>query len=356
MKLLTIGGATQDAIADYGNRKKPVFPWKEGSKIEVEKFHYTTGGGATNSAVSLKKLGHEVSTIISIGNDAKGQELLKDLAAYALNLVPVMQDNKETGVSFIVPTEHKDRIIFSCHGANEQLTQQAISKELIALHDCIYISPLHGQSAQLLPYITHIARTKIDSAQKYKVAVNPGSSQLHEEFSSLKGSLSEIDILMSNTEEMKLIMSGLKNNNFISSGKQLIVDGPPLMRSVLAGDKISFTVREYFTELFSYGIKRIVVTDGKNGVYVATKDTLYFHPSMTVPVTNTLGAGDAFCSTFVGLLMLGHHVEYALRGGVLNAASVIQKIGAKTGLLTLKELDAQIKTLPQKSLQTFPLT
>lgn len=356
MKLLTIGGATQDTIADYGNRKKPVFPWKEGSKIEVEKFHYTTGGGATNSAVSLKKLGHEVSTIISIGNDAQGKELLKDLACYALNVMPITQDNKETAVSFIVPTEHKDRIIFSCHGANEYLTQQVISKELIESHDCIYISPLHGKSAQLLPYITHIAQTKIESEQKYKVAINPGSSQLHEEFSSLKGALSEIDILMSNTEEMKLIMSGLKNNNFISSGKQLIIDGPPLMRSVLAGNKISFTMREYFTEIFSYGIKRIVVTDGKNGVYVATKDTIYFHQSMTVPVVNTLGAGDAFCSTFVGLLILGNSLEYALKGGILNAASVIQKIGAKTGLLTLKELDIHIKTLSPKLLQTFPLT
>ncbi len=355
MKLLTIGGATQDIIAEYSADQGTIFPWKEGSKIEVKKLHYTTGGGATNSAVSLKKIGHDVACLLSIGNDAKGQEILKDLNSYQLTLMPLINKNYETGVSFIIPTEHKDRIIFSCHGANEHLSISMFPEKLIALHDSLYISSLHGKSAQILPYIVNNARTCMQSDSKYKIAVNPGGNQLHQEFHSLKASLSQIDVLISNTEEMKLIMAGLKNYNFLSSGKGLIVDGPPIARSMQATNKVSFTLYEYFMELFSYGIKRIVVTDGKNGAYVATKDTLYFHPSITVPIINTIGAGDAFGSTFFGLLTLGHPLDYALRGAVLNAASVVQHYGAKTGLLKFKDLDSKIKNLNQKLLQKFSL-
>ena len=61
VKVLTIGGATQDIIIEYqeGSALRvedinpPRLSWQEGSKIDVEKLHYATGGGATNTAVSF---------------------------------------------------------------------------------------------------------------------------------------------------------------------------------------------------------------------------------------------------------------------------------------------------------------
>jgi sugar/nucleoside kinase (ribokinase family) len=89
----------------------------------------------------------------------------------------------------------------------------------------------------------------------------------------------------------------------------------------------------------------VVVTNGAEGVYVATNDRLYFHKSMHVKVVNTLGAGDAFGSSFVGALYAGNDVSDAIRYGIVNSASVIQHAGAKTGLLSAAALKERISKL-----------
>jgi len=115
-------------------------------------------------------------------------------------------------------------------------------------------------------------------------------------------------------------------------------------------------LHEYLKEVLSYGVKRIVITDGKNGVYVATKETLYFHPALPVPVVNSLGAGDAFGSCFVAQLVLGKKIEDALFYGLVNAASVIGYHDAKSGLLSQKKLEEYKKDLNTSFLQTYPLS
>ena len=103
------------------------------------------------------------------------------------------------------------------------------------------------------------------------------------------------------------------------------------------------------------GPKVVVITNGCNGVYVATNEFIYFHPSMKVNVVNTVGAGDAFGSCFVGSLMLGSSITQALRNGIVNSASVLEDLGAKKGLLTLDQINKKVKTLDPSLLQRFDL-
>src|SRR5437016_5339166 len=88
-KFLTIGGATKDIFINYENEKNMQLSTKtktnsyilleEGLKIDVMDIHNATGGGATNSAASLKKLGLEVSCCFKIGNDKAGEFILEEL-------------------------------------------------------------------------------------------------------------------------------------------------------------------------------------------------------------------------------------------------------------------------------------
>ena len=49
-----------------------------------------------------------------------------------------------------------------------------------------------------------------------------------------------------------------------------------------------------------------MVTDGSNGIYAATKDKIYHSESLRIKnVLNTLGAGDAFSSTFCANIYKG---------------------------------------------------
>src|SRR5690349_19549510 len=99
-KILTIGGATRDIFIQYdspevlslegksGHRSYLVL--EEGTKIDVQELVYATGGGATNSAVSLKRLGFEVATFFKTGADSQGKYILADLTAEGINVSAVI--------------------------------------------------------------------------------------------------------------------------------------------------------------------------------------------------------------------------------------------------------------------------
>ena len=103
------------------------------------------------------------------------------------------------------------------------------------------------------------------------------------------------------------------------------------------------------------GPKVVVVTDGARGVYVATEKQVLFHPSLSVDVIDTLGAGDAFGSCFVGALRRGLSCEEALRCGIVNSASVIGFMGAKPGLLSYDEVEKRACALRPELLLRYEL-
>lgn len=85
-KILTIGGATEDVYLDYegadcmkimqSEGEKNFLLFESDAKIEVDKVLYFTGGGATNSAVSFKRLGFDVSCFCMTGNDNEAKHIL----------------------------------------------------------------------------------------------------------------------------------------------------------------------------------------------------------------------------------------------------------------------------------------
>lgn len=361
LKVLTIGAATQDIIIEYQEGSQitistkelpPKLVIEEGSKIEIEQLHYASGGGATNSAVAFKRLGFNVSTFFKVGNDAAGQIIREDIESQKITVHSAVTKNLQTGTSFVIPTSSKDRIIFTYRGANTAIEHKEIPEELFGTQNLLYITSLTNKAADVLPHITHLAQKSI-VGPGIKVAVNPGTSQLTKNTGPLKAALRSIDVLIMNSQEMRLFMSSLKPRFFKSSGKGLIASGPELLQTILNHEAISFTLQEYFQEILSYGVKRAVVTDGKNGVYIGTKDLIYFHPAIQTKVVNTLGAGDAFGSCFVAHLAQGKKIENAIRCGILNASSVIMHHDAKTGLLSELELQQYLANFDTNLLQNF---
>lgn len=360
IKILTIGAATQDVIIEYQKgvdvslvyQGSPHIAFQEGSKIEVQNIHYSSGGGATNSAVSFQQLGFNATACFKLGDDVAGKVLLEDLQTYHITAHVTFSNKLQTGISFVVPSSRKDRVVFTYRGANRALRTSDIPEDQLPQFDSVYITSLTDKAADCLPHLTHAAQKKI-SGKKLKVTVNPGISQLTSNITPLKASLSSIDVLIMNSQEMKLFMTSLKPRFFKSNGQGIIPAGPHLLQKVIAHENITFTLHEYCTEILSYGVKRVVITDGKYGVYVATKDSLFYHPALPVEIVNTLGAGDAFGSCFVASLLKGTKIEDAIRYGIINAASVIMHQDAKSGLLTQPELNQFLAEFDHNLLQVF---
>lgn len=358
--VLVIGGATIDTIIEYeemeslehkvAGARQAYLLLKEGEKIEVTAQVAVSGGGATNTAVSFARQGFSVSIMSKIGEDLAGEQVKRELEAEGIGTqFLVYSQEKGTGSSFVVPALSGDRTVFAYRGANTQLVPEDISDAALEQADFLYITSLSKQSAQTLPYI-------IEKAQYYRkpVAINPGLSQLKRGAGFLKSSLSGIEVLILNYEEAQQLMTSLVSDG-TANGKHEETHLSSLKFKGHSTELSSglFSLKSFFQEVLKLGPKVVVVTNGAEGVYVATVDAMYFQKAPKVEVVNTLGAGDAFGSSFASAYFLGSSIEMAIQNGVVNSASVIAFSDAKTGLLRAEQLSATLDKLVLDPLKTF---
>ena len=71
-------------------------------------------------------------------------------------------------------------------------------------------------------------------------------------------------------------------------------------------------MQEIIRKIQSVSNKIVVITDGKRGVYAYDGHYLYKCPEFPAKVISTLGAGDAFASTFCGALKRTDRSQFKL--------------------------------------------
>lgn len=96
------------------------------------------------------------------------------------------------------------------------------------------------------------------------------------------------------------------------------------------------------------GVTVAVITDGADGAYASDGTQTLFMPNYPdpAPPVDRTGAGDAFASTIAAALALGETLETALSWAPINSMSVVQKMGAQTGLLSMNELKNYLASAP----------
>lgn len=360
MKILTIGGAARDIFIQYDNQqvlclntesgKRCYLALEEGAKIDAYQLSYFTGGGATNSAVSFKRLGFDVHTFFKIGNDLEGTFILEQLAQSGINIDAVkISHNQPTANSFIIPCPSGDRVVLIHRGANLTVSEKDFPLEMIKNFDHLYITSLGGKSAQLLLPIVQEAKK-----HNISVAANPGASQLAAGAEYLQNALRNIDILTLNcSEAIKCMMSLGQTKSSTTLEQNSKKDLPKLLQHPIAYENVCFTLPEFFNAMFAQGPQVVAVTNGAEGVYVGVPGKIYFYPSIKNTIASTLGAGDSFGSCFIAQLAQQQSVEDALIAGVVNASSVIAHMDAKTGLLTQQQLKNELEKVNKNLLLEF---
>jgi sugar/nucleoside kinase (ribokinase family) len=364
-KVLTIGSATQDIFIEYQSPQAKLLGDNslsqtcsylliaEGCKIEVTNLLYTTGGGATNSAASFKKLGFEVASFFQIGDDQQGKEIIQTLNPLGidLNLVQTTQEH-QTGRSFILPSPIGNRPILAYRGANAFLKETELPLAHLNNFDLLYITSLSGQSSSCLKMLAKTAQEK-----GVIVVTNPGKSQLATGAEKLKAALPYISIFLCNATEAAQLMHSLVSDKKEYAPLKNSSDTtlPQLLQKPLMHKNKRCDLHAFFKLVHDSGPSIVVVTNGAEGVYLSDKKNIYFQESRATKVVSTVGAGDAFGSTFVASLLQNFSIEQALKYGVCNAASVINYAGAKEGLLTFEDLDTYLKKNPLKATRSFDL-
>lgn len=359
MNILTIGAAMRDLFLEYENPQSMTFDiegrtvsciiLEEGKKIELATITYATGGGATNSAFSFSKQGFNVSSFFKLGNDHQGNEIINALKTYRVDTSSVVRsDNMPTGCSFIIPASAGNSVILVHRGANLAIQKNELPQQAIATCDQLYVTSLSKETSKLLPFIAALAKKHTK-----RVAVNPGTSQLTVNVETLKEALPHIDILIMNCFESSLLMAHLVELQQTPLKKIRREELPELLAAPIVHGTTCFTLRHYFQEILKRGPQIVVVTNGADGVYATDGNQINYHPSLPGKPISTVGAGDAFGSTFVGQLLHGKSIENAIRAGIINSFEVIQRLDATSGQLMQKELEQRVQELDQKLLRVF---
>lgn len=360
-KIYIIGGATQDIFIRYEDAQMMHLHNKLGKssytlldvglKIDIPELHYSTGGGATNAGASLKKLGFDVSICCKISNDQVGNYILEELKKIGIDTSDVViSQTSHTALSFIVPSLDHNYTALCYRGSNTELSQAEIPEDFFKKSDVAYITALSGRSADLLPAISKKAKE-----HKLKVVTNPGTGQLTKNPQNLYETLPYIDILMLNAYEAEKCMRSILSIQPLSACpiSPLTQPCPELLQLFMMFEDTPLSLYNFFYEIFKLGPKIVVVTHGAHGVYVGTPEFVYFHPSLPANVICSIGAGDAFGSTFVGTLLLNKSIEEALLNGLINSTSVITHHDTKEGLLTLKELEKEANRIGFSKLEKY---
>ena len=87
--IVSIGSATRDVFlgldefktinsADFVTGKGLCLPF--GSKLEIKKIVFASGGGSTNAAVTFARQGLKTACIGVVGRDFNGDDVIKELA------------------------------------------------------------------------------------------------------------------------------------------------------------------------------------------------------------------------------------------------------------------------------------
>ena len=358
-RIVAIGSAIQDTFLVYEGadtlhlhtqkQDRSYLIFEQGIKIDIPALHYASGGGATNVAVGFRRLGLDVTAFYKNGDDTAGRFIKADMLKEKIDISHCIIDpDASTAISWVVPSIEHNHAVLCYMGTHAYLTKNDFTPQLLTGADYVFIGPLHGHSTPLLPFVAQETKKR-----GLPVAINPGTPQL-DEWKMLEIALPFIDVIIVNTHEARILMKmlGKENKESFQSRKQQN-QLPELCTYFMSLDNTDITIFDYFHALLQQGPSIAVVTNGAEGVYVATKNKVYFQESIKTNVIFGLGAGDAFSSGFVGALALGESLEMAILYGLINASSVIKFPDAKEGLLSLKELQQKALTIPAHTLRVL---
>ncbi|MBU0974106.1 carbohydrate kinase family protein [Patescibacteria group bacterium] len=268
-----------------------------GEKTEVDEYILRTGGGGSNTAVGFSRMGFRTGIVTELGSDTFAKIILDDFRSefVSTNLV-ISEKQEKTGGSIILLDVDGGRTVMVHRGASSMLDPEDIPTENISRADWIHISSISGRLKTLERIFSSLNKTN-------KVfSWNPGKKELVL-ISEGKILFKEIScqLLFLNQEEWELIKH-----------KQ--------------------------QDVLSY-VKQVIVTNGKKGgkVLVAGDQVAEFKSEKTKSIDDT-GAGDAFAVGYVTAYLKGKIITECCEWGKRNAISVIGQIGAKPGLLTLKQI------------------
>lgn len=282
-------------------------------EMPIEDLTVHCGGAATNVAVGLKRLGHNVSFLGCIGSDPIGKQMLSELQSDDIDLSQVIvRPNQMTGMVISIIDNQGERRLMTHYGANKEISKSDLADNLFDS-----VSILHMSSPQL-----HMVKPLLEQAKRKGLVTSfdPGSLICRHGMAVLKPLLSLVDILFLNRIEYQQLIDSQNKLNF--------------------------------TPFFKEGCKTVIYKKGKDGCILQTHEGLKVESiGYNVTPLDTTGAGDAFAAGFLSGLIRGNSYEKCIKMANATGALSVTAKGAKGALPNRDKLDRFISN--EESCSTY---
>lgn len=278
-----------------------------GELISVKEIYLATGGCASNTAVSLSKIGLKAGVIGKVGNDIFGDFVINYLKENGVDISTVSRSKeKATSKTIILLTADEDRRFIHNFGANADFGLDDIDLNYVCQAKALYVG-----GYLVLPRLNQASLIKLFKLAKEKnistfldvVAPGPDPDLINQ----CKEAFSYTDYFLPNQDEARIL-----------TGKE----DPESQAEVFL---------KYNPEMV------VVITMGREGALIRTKDKVIRSKVYKVDIVDPSGGGDAFDAGFIFGILQGWNLEKTLQFASAMGASAVTAIGCTTGVFTRDE-------------------
>lgn len=281
-----------------------------GELIATGDFLFSAGGGASNTAFALRRLGLDVSVVGCVGDDMFGDAVENDLRRQGIDTSGVRRvPGAGTSKTVIVPVEGEDRRYIHTFGANRELCASDLATLAFAGADALHIGGfllLPGLDAPSLAERLSAAQER--GLQVVLDVTVPGDAPFS--LGDVAPVLPHLDWFVLNEDEAR----------------------------VLTGEHEPERQASAFADA---GARAVAVTLGERGAFVLAGGERFAVLAPQVEVVEPSGAGDAFAAGLIASLLDGLDARTCVARACVLGASACTALGCHDGVLTRAELDGR---------------
>lgn len=301
-RIVVVGSTNLDMVV-----RTPRIP-RPGETVLGEQFRMIPGGKGANQAVAAARMGAEVTLVARVGGGTFGDQAVAQFQAEGIRTEYVVRDpDAEHGVALILVDSGGENAIAVAPGANARVSAEDVDRAEAAIRDCDVVL------LQLEVPLEAIERAiELGKRHGKLVVLNPAPYLAVPD-----RLLAQVDYLTPNETEAEMLLGG--------------------------GEAGINGVASTAEELLRRGVGCVIVTLGKEGVFVVRPGSQYHVSGRRVKVVDTTAAGDAFSGALATLL--GERMEFreAVRAAVCASALTVTRLGAQPSLPKREEVEALLR-------------
>ncbi|MCY0878703.1 MAG: 5-dehydro-2-deoxygluconokinase [Firmicutes bacterium] len=302
----TVGRVIADLYAD-----KVSTPMEQAAS-----FRKYVGGSSANTAVGLARLGRPTGVVARVGRDPMGTFIAETLQREGIDTTMLRLDPQyQTGIAFAALYPPNDSQVWFCGNPNANSRLAVEDLDFDALKEARALVIAGTALAREPARSTVLALAHVAATAQIPVVL-------------------DIDwrpVFWERSDEALSVYDKL-----LPLSQVVLANEPEL---TVVGD--SHEMQDAAARLLGLGVGEVVAKRGKEGAWSfgPHRDPV-FVPAFSVPVLNTLGAGDAFAAGYVHGLLAGWEVHERLKWANACGAIVVTRHSCSEAMPTAAEVEA----------------